>query len=295
MKTSGLIFSIVLIFLITISLNVLSQPDKIDSLIRIETNDGNEYIGEIVSEDSLKVRINTEKLGEISILKKDIVRMVSPGITKKVDGEYWQENPQSTRYFWAPNGYALKPGEAYYQNVWVMFNQVVFGVTNNFSLGGGTLPLFIFGGAPTPVWITPKISLPLENDKVNIGIGALLGTIIGETNATYGILYGTSTFGSRDKNLSLGLGYGYAGGEMAKTPIFNVSGLVRTGNRGYFISENYFFTDGDSTFIMFSFGGRRIIKKAGLDFGVFIPVGAEIGSFVAIPWLGLSIPFYTTN
>jgi len=38
-------------------------------------------------------------------------------------------------------------------------------------------------------------------------------------------------------------------------------------------------------------GGRRIIKHMGLDFGAVIPLGGDIGSFVAVPWLGLTIPF----
>lgn len=43
--------------------------------------------------------------------------------------------------------------------------------------------------------------------------------------------------------------------------------------------------------VLLSMGGRRIIKKAGLDFGLFLPMGKDIGTFIAIPWLGLTIPF----
>jgi hypothetical protein len=45
---------------------------------------------------------------------------------------------------------------------------------------------------------------------------------------------------------------------------------------------------------MLSLGGRRIIKKAALDFGLFMPVGADAG-FIAIPWLGFTIPFGNTH
>jgi len=40
-----------------------------------------------------------------------------------------------------------------------------------------------------------------------------------------------------------------------------------------------------------SLGGRRIIKQTGLDFGIFVPVSTDLDVFVAIPWLGLTIPF----
>ncbi|MCB9270107.1 MAG: hypothetical protein H6561_11110 [Lewinellaceae bacterium] len=77
-------------------------------------------------------------------------------------------NTQSARYFFSPNGYGLHPGEAYYQNVWVLYNQVSFGITNNVSLGVGGAS-FPFGADATPVWMTPKVSVPVVRDKFQVG------------------------------------------------------------------------------------------------------------------------------
>ncbi|MGI9543985.1 MAG: hypothetical protein ACR2MX_12080, partial [Cyclobacteriaceae bacterium] len=163
------------------------------------------------------------------------------------------------------------------------------GVTDNVSVGLGLVPLFLFAGAPTPVWITPKFSIPITKDKLNVGGGAVLGTVIGQEDSGFGVLYGLSTFGSRDKNVSVGLGWGFAGGEIANTPTITVSALIRTGPRGYFLTENYFINSGLEQVGLISLGGRRIIGKAGLDFGAFIPIGVD--TFVAFPWLGITIPF----
>ncbi len=89
-----------------------------------------------------------------------------------VTGEYWTENFQSTRYFWMPNGFGLKQGEAYYQNVWILFNQFNVGITKNFSIAGGTIPLFLFGADAFPIWVNAKVSVPL-GPKVNFGGGVL--------------------------------------------------------------------------------------------------------------------------
>ena len=267
-----------------------TAPDSL--MYRVETRDGNTFIGNILNQDFEKIILRTATLGEVSILKKDIAKMSLVEGGRMKGGKFWFENPQATRYFWSPNGYGLRKGEAYYQNVWVLFNQVAVGVTDNFSIGGGMVPLFLFAGAPTPVWITPKVSFPVVEDKVNIGVGALVGTLIGggeDVEGSAGILYGLSTFGSRDKNASIGLGYGFAGGEMASTPVVTFSGLLRTGARGYLLTENYVIRSGGETFSMFMVGGRRIINKAGLDFGVVIP--GQSGDFIAIPWLGFTIPF----
>ncbi len=255
---------------------------------RIETLDGNEYNGVIVSSDSISVLFQTDNIGPITIQRKDIRHMTEIDSSKIIEGKVWFENPQATRYFWAPNGFGLNEGESYYQNVWVLFNQFVYGVTDNFSFGGGTVPLFIFDGAPTPIWLTPKLSIPITPDKFNIGVGALLGTVLGESETGFGILYGIATLGNRDKNVSFGAGYGYAGGSFAQNPALTISFMVRTGQRGYLISENYIFPGSDG-FGAISIGGRRIIKNAGLDFGAIIPVG-DIGAFIVLPWLGFTIP-----
>jgi len=47
-------------------------------------------------------------------------------------------------------------------------------------------------------------------DKFNLGAGVLGGVVIGQSNSSFGIFYEISTIGSRDKHLSIGLGYGFA-------------------------------------------------------------------------------------
>jgi small nuclear ribonucleoprotein (snRNP)-like protein len=258
--------------------------------VRIETTDGNEYIGTIVEEDNDRVVLETEAVGILTI-KKINIKSREIVIPEKIkEGKYWFDNPQSTRYLWSPNGYGLKKGEGYYQNVWVLFNQVSVGVTDNFSIGFGTVPLFLFGSPSTPIWVAPKFSIPVSAEKFNLGVGALVGTVVGEDGKGFGLLYGITTFGSRDKNFSVGLGYGYSAGELADTPTLSFSALIRTSQRGYFITENYYIDTGEPL-VLLSLGGRRIIKKVGLDFGAFIPISSDYDGFIAIPWLGITVPF----
>src|SRR4030095_11148511 len=184
----------------------------------------------------------------------------------------------------------LKKGEGYFQNVWILFNQVSVGVTDNISIGAGIVPLFLFAGSPTPVWLTPKLSIPLKKDNINLGIGGMVGTVIGEDEAGFGFAYGTTTFGNRNTNLSVGLGYGYASGNWADTPLFTLSAMIRSGQRGYILTENYFIGTVDEDALIIFVGGRRLIKNSGIDYGLMFPAITG-GEFVAIPWLGLTIPF----
>lgn len=287
---------VLLIFVLLGSLKCIGQnvPDSIRT-VRVETIDGNIFIGHVVSEDSLNIVIKTENLGNLKIPLNNIRSRTEIKVFKKVGNAIWLPNPQSARYFWAPNGYGLEEGSSYYQNIWILYNQFSFGLTNNFSLGAGMLPLFLFGVKSTPVWIVPKFSIPVIKDKFNIGTGAFLGTILGEETGVFGLLYGTSTFGSRDKNLSLGLAYGFAGGDWMKIPIINASCMIRTGAKGYFISENYLITIEGETSALISVGGRSIIRNIGLDYSIWIPVASEMERFIAVPFMGITIPIGKKN
>lgn len=257
---------------------------------RVETLDGNTFVGSISAEDNSSITIATEKLGPIRILKSDIRTQTLLTNVQQKNGQYWLPNPQSTRYFWAPNGYGLAEGESYYQNIWILYNQFTWGLTNHFSLSAGTMPLFLFAGAPTPVWVVPKFSIPVTADKFNIGAGAFLGTVLGEDVGAFGLLFGTFTFGSKDRNVSLGLAQGFSTNGFADIPVFNFSTLNRIGPKGYFITENYLIVADGEVGVLFSVGGRSIIRNIGLDYSLGIPIIPDMGSFVALPLLGVTVP-----
>lgn len=266
-----------------------NSADSLD--YRIETKDGNIYIGKILTQDSEKIIFNTDNLGEIRIKKDDVKKIQAIDTNRIKNGNYWFNNPQATRYFFSPNAYGLRKGEGYYQNVWVMVNSFAVGISDYVSVGGGLIPLFLFGGAPTPVWFTPKVSIPISRENVGLGAGALVGTVLGEENTGFALFYGISTFGSKDKNVSLGLGYGFAGDSWAQSPMINLNVMLRAGARGYFISENYFVKIEGETAIFLSLGGRYIIKDSGIDYGLIVPIVGGMNEFIVLPWLGMTIPF----
>lgn len=277
--------------LIGLSFSVQAQEVAYDStkLYRVETNDGNEYIGNILERTQTILRIRTVRLGDLTLRIVDIVRIESIEESQLRAGIHWFDNPQATRYFFQPNGYGLKKGESYYQNIWVLFNQVSVGVTDNFSIGLGMVPTFLVGETEgMPVWVTPKFSFPMVDDKVNLGLGVIYAGALGSGEGGVGIAYSVSTFGTKDKNFSFGLGYGFSDGRLADAPTITFSTMIRTGQRGYFLSENYFISVPGEQLAIISIGGRRIIKRAGVDFGLFAPVASDQTEFFAIPWLGMT-------
>ncbi|MFN0175900.1 MAG: hypothetical protein ACKVU0_14705 [Saprospiraceae bacterium] len=263
---------------------------------RIVTKDDNNYFGVIVKQDASQVVIRTDLLGEVAIPKSQIVVMEPIKKEQMVDGEFWYKNPHNTRYFFAPNGYGLQAGEGYYQNTWIFLNQVTYGFTDNFSMGVGLIPTFLFGASGFPFWITPKISLPLKKDNLNVGAGVLYANAVGlgfDNEGGAGIAYGVLTAGSPDRNFTLGLGYGFAGGRWADYPAVTLSGMYRVSKKFTFLTENYLIpAGGGDNFGLISVGGRFGGKNLALDFGLFRPLfGGDNSGFWALPWLGINVPF----
>lgn len=274
-------------------ITILTKEIVYHNLVSIETVDGNEFLGEIVTQNSESIVLKTQKFGNVTIRKSDIKKNEPVKVQQIKNGKYWFPNPQSTRYFWSPNGYGLKKGEGYYQNIWVLWNQFSYGITDLVSIGGGVIPTFLFG-APTPVFATLKFSIPIVKEKFNVAGGAIAGYVLGEEGAGLGILYGLATFGSHDANVTFGMGYGFAGGDWAQAPLININGMLRVSSRGYIITENYIISDGYETIVLVTVGGRSVLKKAALDYGLVVPFTGD-GIPLALPWLGFTIPFGNTD
>lgn len=289
MKTTYLLRSLFACLFLFVSLLLWGQTDEIPRQY-VKTASGNVYVGTIVSEDRETITIESTE-GTFTLQREEVVAYGPYAELNQVQRESY--HLQASRYYFGPNGYGLRQGEGYYQNANILFNSVSYGVTDNFSIGGGLVPLFLFGGfnTPTPIYVLPKFSVPIVEDKLNLGAGALIGTLLGgeETGAGFvGTVYGVSTFGSRNKNLSIGLGYGFVNDSFASTPTVSLSGSIRISEKSYLMTENYLI-DGFAVGIL---GGRTVWESVSLDYGLILPYTVlGDGGFVAAPWLSLIVPF----
>lgn len=278
------------------SMNVTHAQIKVmqDSTYIFEMKDGNTYMGKVNIIEKDEIYEVTTNVGVLTIRQENIVMIKKATEMEVKKGEYWMTNPHSSRYFYSPSGYGLRKGEGYYQNAWIFFNQVSYGISDYFTLGAGLMPVFLFGVTEViPVWITPKVNIPYQNGKGAFGAGSILFGALGSEGSDQGvgILYGTNTFGTRDKQLTLGIGFGYSTEEgFSDVPVFNVSGLVRTSKNWAFVTENYLLTF-EEFGALISGGARYMGKRLAIDMGGFIPVFPGIDRIFVAPWLSISVPF----
>lgn len=256
----------------------------------VETKDGSVYQGIFLGQDELGIRLRTQSAGDIIIPNDKVKRTRILDERNYKNGQYWFENPNSTRYFFAPSAFSLREGEAYYQNTYVVINSFNVGVTNNFTIGGGFELISTFTGEPT-FFITPKYTFPVA-DKWRAGGGVLyLTTTIADSDFSgMGIGYGVVTYGNTDNNATLGLGYGFVNDEFADRPVLTLSGMTRVSRKLGLVTENWIIPSGDIGGL-FSYGLRFMGERATVDLGFLNNRDIAETIFIGVPYVDFVIKF----
>jgi len=278
----------VILLIITGSLHAQQAQDSSQYIWRIETNDGNRYSGTIEQVEEGVIQCQTDNIGTITLRVRDIksMKVLDPERLKKTG--YISENPLANAYIFWGSGYPVGRKKAYYRNTWIFIQQFEYGVSDYFSLGGGFLPGFLLFGGPVPAWVNPKVSIPVKDQKMYLGVNSLFGAVIGGFGESpIGIFTGTATIGSPDKQFSFGAGYATNFESGSGGPVIQVGGLGRLARNTYFMTENYLLDGGANALV--SLGGRTIWRKIALDYGGFIPLG-DVGGFLLTPWLSVTLP-----
>jgi len=287
-----------LIFLLTIFIHLSSgnavgeDIDKIREEISIpdsgtvqilQLDDGSTLMGRTVAIYDDSIDFET-KMGTLNIPIANIKSIKETSSKSIKKGKYWFPNPNYTRLYFAPTGRMLKAGSGYFSDYYLFFPGFAVGVTDNITLGGG---FSLFPGIPIGeqiYYFTPKIGVNVV-ENVDFAVGALFinAAIFDEEDiSTFGIAYSVGTFGTLDNSISIGLGYGFAGGELADSPNVMMGGEARLSRRLSFVTENWFIPGLDNPLI--SFGVRFMGEALSVDFA-FINTLSEGLPFPGVPYI----------
>ena len=272
--------------------NVIKEDST--SFFVIKTRNGNEYAGRISKREKNQIWLNTRNIGTITLKQADIEKITKINSENiNVAGEYWFPNPHSSRYFFAPSAINLKKGEGYYHNAYIISNTANYGLTDNFTIGGGIILPYIF-------YITPKIGYKVA-ENVHLGAGVLLATTSMDPISA-GIMYGLATYGSNDHNLTLGVGYGFISKEVMNKPIITINAMTRMGRRFALVTENWFVPIRDNYDIntnpifasvgLYTIGFRIMGEKYAFDLALAGLKESDLSdSFFGIPYIDFTYKF----
>ena len=207
----------------------------------------------------------------------------------------WPENPHPTRLIFAPTAIPLRKGEGYISDFWVFFASAAVGVTDRFTIGGGLSLIPSDNFSNNIFYAIPKYAI-VSRPKLNVAVGALAVMLPsgfgskGESRSL-GVLYGVVTKGSRESNLTLGVGMGYVGGTLSNKPVLTLGGQHRVTRRMALISENWLFPLDKGSKALVSYGLRFLGEKVAVDFAFATAVGNGDTIFPGIPLLGFAFKF----
>jgi|AntRauTorckE5430_2_1112549.scaffolds.fasta_scaffold10740_2 hypothetical protein len=259
---------------------------RVDSLWYVQTEDGNKYIGTLEYDGPDKIILTTNLTGTITLPRRTIKKMTPlKGSINRRSSALWIDNPQAIRCFASPTAFGLRRGERYYRNINIFISQVDFGITDRFSVGVGTIPAFLFGVA-TPLWANLKYAVPVDH-QVHLAGNLLIGMAVGE-GGLFATAIGSATLGERDRNVTLGLGWGSFGDIDASAGSVSLSAMYRISEKGYLITDNWFIAGAGEFVPLLSVGGRTNWSTVALEYGIVVPPQPDSG-LALIPWLGITV------
>lgn len=256
--------------------------ERTDTLVELRLLDGSTFVGRIVAESPDSIRFETTSGVRLDV-GRDRVRSITTLRGRMVDGELWRPDPNRTRLLIvSPTARTLPRGEGYLSAFWVLLPFVGYGVTDNFTIAGGT-PLIpeVIGRV---LYVAPKVRL-VNRPTTDLAVG---GIAFFATEAvdqgSLGVAYGVGTFGDADRSFTAGAGWGWAIGTddawISSDPLIMLGGELRVSPSIKLLTEN-FLVVGESGALL-SGGVRFFGERLSVDFGLAGITGFGEEGF---PWL----------
>lgn len=251
-----------------------STPTKQQiTLYEVVLRDGSRVYGMIEREDQSEIVIKTQT-GAIVTAQRSDIETVKEVTGTLVHGEFMPPDPNSTRLFFAPTGRSLRRGQAYLGVYEFLMPFVQVGVTDRFSIGGGTPLVFGFDEGERPFWITPKIQI-LTTSSTDVAVGVM--HVFNGGGDGGGVAYAVGTTGSTRGSLTIGGGLAY-GNDGGRAGLVMVGGERQIRRNLKVMTENYVWKGGNG---VLSAGVRFFGERLSADLALGFPVGAD--EFFALP------------
>jgi hypothetical protein len=237
----------------------IATPDSLGQTYSVELRTGTSFIGRLVAQRAGEFEFQTTDVGRITVQQANIKSMQP--LTPDQAGRGWEPVGNGTRLFFAPTARPLRKGEGYVQDIDIVFLGANYGITDNLSMG--VLVPVIPGAGFSVVALTPKVGFSVT-EKFSAGGGVLFAS---DFKSSGGIAYGVGTYGSADQNVTLGLGYLFAEGDVESSPVIVLGGAKRVSRRLSLLNETYFFDGGLFGLAGIRIAATRISGSLGLLYG----------------------------
>lgn len=270
---------------------VASAQERPAETVQITLVDGSQVVGTVEAETSTHIVFRTTSGVRMEIPRDRIERMTpQQADTRRVSDT---ADPNATRLLFAPTARPIGRGEGYLAVYELFFPFGAVGVGNRVSVAGGFS--LIPGVESQLLYAAPKVTV-YERRNAAVALGTYFGRVglLEEETPLFGLVYGNGTFGSERSAVTVGVGYAFAGSDVADRPVIMVGGEHQVGRSVKLLSENYIIP-GFAEATVISGGVRFFGDQLSADVGLFtvfeVVTSDDLGGFPFLPWLGFAYQF----
>lgn len=234
-------------------------------IYEITLKDGTTLRGRILRQDVNEARIQTTNLGEVTVRANQIqkIQQIDTGNT---DGT---PNLFAHRLYFAPTALPLEKGRWYYNQLYYI-TDFSYGVSARVNLGTA---FYVF--VPFNLFMLKAKATLVQTDRVNLALQGNLYAARGfGAFGTVGGLQFLSTFGTSQRNTTLGVGTFVSGGELASGGYLTVGVQQKVGKEISILSQNHLLLGSEVSAGVLSGGIRFSRKRHAFDAGLFIPIAS---------------------
>lgn len=306
-NTACLFMTIIVLFnLLSNPSSAQQQPKKLNIAIPdsgfkqiITTTDGSSNLGRIIEIRENEIQFEME-IGIITIPIAKIEEIELIPVKAIKGGKVWFPNPNKSRMFFAPTARMLNKGEGYFADYYLFFPSVSYGITNNFTFGGGISIIPGISLDKQLIFFTPKVGIKASKD-FSLAAGVLLIKVPGSSDNgdeedeeneedvnSVGIAYSVATFGSEDAHFTAGLGFGFVDTEFVGRPMIVLGGEKRVSRRIALVTENWIIPGLDEPVSIY--GLRFMGRKMSVDLGFIYVFNTDL-PFPGVPYIDFMVVF----
>ena len=252
-------------------------------------HDQQQFTGVVEGDTPDVLTLRTPRLGLQKLQKKEISKIDVLDAGRQIVLHNPELSLFSNRYLATIAPAGIKAGDVYFSNYLLTFNEFNVGVTDNFSLGAGFIPTFLFDGyIGLPYWVHAQAWLPL-NDK--LAATARLA-VFGETElgTAVSVLGGGLMFGSADNHLLIELLFPTSSQTQLNAPVVHLGGIHKWRQDRLLVGEAVYVSEPNDEGLLLYFAMRFDNRSFSFDLGLFGLSNRY--STGAIPAVGITVPLH---
>jgi hypothetical protein len=268
MKNLSMLLVFVVLSIQTTMAQTMPDTAKVVQHVVLKFKDGTKLKGVLLLNDGKNYAIQTDNLGVVNIPVENVLMVEHLDKKPEVSKEEWFVPLRNTNYLVNQSAFSTDKGELRYINLAVFSSSISYGFSDQLSGSAGFVTFY-----PTVLNVGLKYSVAASKNA-HFAIAGNTFIYTANTNTTVKTLSVLGTFGTSNKNLTIGGTWVFAGqDDFGNNPLITVSGITRLSKGIALMTDNVLTTSKRATYDYLSSTGMvntntKTVIDGGISYGV---------------------------